>query len=210
MMGGVAILAGFAPFGPYPVNPTAQLAEQLDGVCLGEVLVKGVVMPATYLSCHHDVMELAMHYNACRIVTLGLATRVPRLRIETVGRNWMNSEYADAAGMFASGEELYTGSPQILSVNSDFLELKRNMILAGAPCEISQDAEGFVCNALIYHVLYTLSLLECKIPYVHLHTPWTDNNQSTSLPLGRPVLKWEVLERAAVTALTTLSLASNN
>lgn len=207
-MGKVAILAGFEPFGSYPVNPTADLARELDGKEIDGVLIKGVVMPASYHFCHVEVIHAAREMDACRIVSFGLASWAPKIKIEEVGENWMASRYADCDGIQADGERLCPFEQTHRYVNSNTDRLKAKFEEMGVRCLLSQHAETYVCNAMIYNTLRALELYEMNVPYVHMHTPWTNRNlRDVEVdPLKKVVIQWEMLERAAIIACTTLSL----
>lgn len=207
-MGQVAILAGFEPFGSYPVNPTADLARELDGREIDGVLIKGIVMPASYHFCHVEVIHAAREMDACRIVSFGLASWAPKIKIEQVGENWMASRYADCDGIQVDGKRLYPFEQAYRYVNSDTDKLKSVFEANGVDCQLSQDADAYVCNAMIYSTLRDIELYEMTVPYVHMHTPWTYRNlRDVEVdPLKKVVIQWEMLERAAIIACTTLSL----
>ena len=197
-----ALLTGFEPFGPYPINPTADLAKLYDNKLVEGVEVCGLVLPATYHSASQCLWEAIERCKPERVICFGLASRVPKFRIEAYGRNLMTSRYADASGLLSSGDRIEIEGPESVRVNSDPLDLAAHLHEAGIPSEISVNADGFICNALIYE---TMRLLESEASpsFVFIHIPWPDCYiDRIELDAGKVTVPWSMLTRAAEIALT--------
>jgi pyroglutamyl-peptidase len=170
-----AILTGFEPFGPYRYNPVQDTAREYDGKNLGDIEVVGLVLPCAYYGAFKLLSERIDELSPDMIIGSGLASGVQRIRIESVGRNFMNGKYADAEGRMPDNEPLVRGGKPWYRTNSDNVLLADSLYAAGIPAEVSVDAEGFICNSLIYLTAKRISDEDLPIRFAFFHTPWTED-----------------------------------
>jgi len=193
-----AIVTGFDLFGSYRYNPTKDLAEWYDGKTVGDVEVVGVVLPCTYYGCFGKLSLMIEHFKPDIILNTGLSSQIPRIRLESFGRNIMNGKYPDAAGIHPTGKPPLTkhgnNSYQVTANNAKLAYLLfNNEILA----DISTDAEGFVCNSLLYLTAKEIHDRGLDITHTFFHTPWTDDYiGKVNLESWKTVIKGEDLRKA--------------
>ncbi len=201
-----ALITGFEKFGPYPLNPTSDLAREFKGVEIGNVQFSSLVLPATYCTAARDLFGAIEELKPAIVISFGLASRIPRLRIETYGRNWMESNYADNRGVLATGEIIDPDGPNFCRTNIDSIGLAHALHQASVPVDISVDAEAFVCNALIYQIMLCLCHSSQKVLFTYFHTPWPDRYlDRITLEPGKVTIPWETLDKTVRT--TALYLA---
>jgi pyroglutamyl-peptidase len=172
------ILTGFDLFGSYKHNPTRDLAIEYDGQAVGNVEVVGAILPCSYYRAFEALKEKIQQYIPVAVLNAGLFSRIPRLRIETVGRNIMNGKYPDCDGLNPQGEPLIEGGKDYYRINTDSVELSRKLFDGGISSDVSVDAEGFVCNSLIYLTAREIYEKELKINHAFFHIPWTTNYEN--------------------------------
>lgn len=170
-----AILTGFEPFGPYKYNPVQDTAREYDGKRLGDIEVVGLVVPCTYYGAFQLLSEKIDELSPDIILGSGLASRVQRIRVEAIGRNIMNGKYADAEGKKPENEPIVGGGRLWYPTNSDNISLANSLYEAEIPAEVSVDAEGFICNSLIYLTSKRISDDNLPIRFTFFHTPWTED-----------------------------------
>ena len=170
-----AILTGFEPFGPYKYNPVQDTAREYDGKRLGDIEVVGLVVPCTYYGAFQLLSEKIDELSPDIILGSGLASRVQRIRLEAIGRNIMNGKYADAEGKKPENELIVEGGRLWYPTNSDSISLANSLYEAEIPAEVSVDAEGFICNSLIYLTSKRISDDNLPIRFTFFHTPWTED-----------------------------------
>lgn len=168
-----AILTGFEPFGPYKYNPVQDIAREYDGKRIGNIEVIGLVLPCTYYGAFNLLSEKIDRIYPDIVLSTGLGSRVKGIRIESIGRNIMNGKYADAEGKKPENEPLVKGGKKWYSTNADNIHLANSLYEAGIPVELSIDAEGFICNSLVYLTAKRISNENLPIRFVFFHTPWT-------------------------------------
>ena len=168
-----AILTGFEPFGPYKYNPVQDIAREYDGKILGDIEIRGLVVPCTYYGAFQLLSEKIDELSPDIILSSGLASRVQGIRLETIGRNIMNGKYADAEGRKPKNEPIVERGRLWYLTTSDNIVLANSLYEAEIPAEVSVDAEGFICNSLIYLTAKRISTENLPINFVFFHTPWT-------------------------------------
>lgn len=170
-----AILTGFEPFGPYRFNPVQDITEEYDGRTLENIEIVGLVVPCTYYGAFEKLSGEIDRLSPDIILSTGLASRVPRIRLEAIGRNIMNGKYPDADGKEPKNEPIIIDGSMWYPTNADNVKLAHSLFEAGIPAEVSVDAEGFICNSLIYLTARRIHNEGLSIQHAFFHSPWTDD-----------------------------------
>lgn len=149
------LITGFGPFPGVPDNATARLVPLLaEAVAarwprlrvLSEILpTEWQVAPprvATVLAAHRP--RLALHF--------GVAKEAKGFEIETLGRNRCRMA-PDAAGYVPSVEKLLEEGADAHVTNLPVERIVEHLTRIGLPARASEDAGGYLCNALLYHSL---------------------------------------------------------
>ena len=80
-------VTGYGPFPGVPHNPTADLADALDGRVFGGRAVHSEVLPVSYARATTQIRATLTRLEPALIVHLGVDIRAARLRIESTGVN---------------------------------------------------------------------------------------------------------------------------
>jgi pyroglutamyl-peptidase len=202
-----AILTGFEPFGPYGYNPVQDTANEYNGKTLGDVEVVGLVLPCTYFGAFEVLSVKIDELSPDIVLGSGLASRVRRIRLEAVGRNNMNGVYADADGRKPDNEPLVRGGKMYYPTNSNAVALANSLHGEGIPSEVSVDAEGFICNSLIYLTSRRISEERMPIKFAFFHTPWTDDYlDKVDVGQGKVTIRKSDLRRTIETLIGSIEL----
>ncbi len=170
------ILTGFKPFGSYQFNPTEDLAQAFNGKKIGDHEIIGIVLECTYDAFEKTLKGVIETHYPAAIISTGLSSSVKGVRIETVGKNIMRGKYPDAEGRNPEGEKLSLDGRQFLEAQSDGVSLANVLYTHEIPTELSSDADGFVCNALLYRTIeYILTQHRASMRNTFIHIPWTDD-----------------------------------
>lgn len=200
------LITGFEPFGDYAENLSEIAATRIKKI--GDYNVYGLVFPVRIFPVSQKriisyivngknrfypqpteavnygdmIVAQAKELNACAIISLGIASDVCGIRIETQAINWVeNHKYClDSEQRRVLDENLILkkelkvdldkwrlGKPWNVSVLSNQFhkaDCDCNVILSG-------DAGTFCCNALMFRTLLSLQKNKCDIPYLFLHIP---------------------------------------
>ncbi len=172
------ILTGFQPFGPYKFNPVEESTKYFDKKLLKGNKIKGIVLPCTYFGAFKILKEAVEELNPDHILSTGLASSVRGIRFETTGINRMEGKYPDAEGYSPKGIPLIPGGKESIKTNSDNLYLSQILSNNGIKTEISNNADYFICNSLIYLTSNFLQNNKPEIMNTFIHVPWTENYKS--------------------------------
>ena len=194
------IITGFGPFGPYAVNPTEELALMYDGQTIkGRELIKGIVLPATYISAFRILEGVIKREKPDVIISLGLSSSVPGLRIENRFVNIMGGKYPDAGDYEPKGVPVVPTkkAPNYVAPMSDSFQMAGLLNAEGFPVEVSIDANSFICNSLGY---LTSTLLQKEYPAIKnmfIHIPWPDSYANrVTLGEGKKFMDGQVILNA--------------
>ncbi len=191
-----AILTGFEPFGSYKYNPVQDTTIEYDGKRIDDIEIIGLVLPCTYYGAFEKLSEKIDKFSPDIILSSGLASRIPRIRIEAIGRNIMNGKYSDAEGMLPNGEPIIKGDKTEYLTNVNCIELANALYDSGIPAEVSVDAEGFICNSLIYQTARKIHKEKLLTKFAFFHTPWTEDYMNKiDLEQGKAAIKKESLRK---------------
>jgi len=172
------IVTGFGPFGPYAFNPTQDLAEEYHrGVITGTERIIGLVLPCTYFGGFELLSKIIDKEKPCAIISLGLASGVRALRIETTFRNIMNGKYKDAKGSWGNNRPITEDAfgKEFVESTADNLRLANMLHKNKISVELSANADTFIGNSLGYLLTQKIMKEFLSIQNMFMHIPWTDN-----------------------------------
>jgi pyroglutamyl-peptidase len=148
------------------------------------------VLPCTYYGAFEMLSEKIDELAPDPILGSGLASGIRCIRLEAVGRNVMNGKYADTEGMMPNYEPILEQGDLYYTTNADNIALANSLIESGIPAEVSLDAEGFICNSLIYLTAKRIHDEALPIGFAYFHTPWTeDYADRLALEVGQIAIK---------------------
>jgi pyrrolidone-carboxylate peptidase len=170
------LITGFEKFGDYSENITEVICRKKK---LGEHDLESIVFPVRIFANAADaygkkIVQTAQAIGAHAIISLGMASDVFGVRIETRATNWVeNKKYCLPSEQETVLDNRFAPS-YTLRVNLGQRHLGKAILGlrdAGLVHEdsLSGDANNFCCNALIFRTLQALNELQCEISYLFLH-----------------------------------------
>lgn len=166
------IVTGFGPFLKNTVNPSDALARSLDGATLGRVrMIAETPLPVVYVDAAKQVLARAAREEADAILCLGLASSERSLRVERCARNRATSLDADARGEVRAGRPTIDGAPDVLETPLDAEAFARALHERGVAATVSDDAGGYVCNDLYFHLLDAARTSKAPERVLFVHVP---------------------------------------
>ncbi len=162
------LLTAFEAFGGDKINPTALILDRFPEE-IGGLPVRKVLLPVEFIR----VQEIAFsEYDACRpaaVIMLGQAGGRRAISLEGTGRNLMNARIPDNAGYEPKGIPVAEGGPETLQASLPIEEILEAIRSHEIACERSDDAGGYVCNALLYGMLHHN---KGAVPTGFIHVPY--------------------------------------
>ncbi|WOV84229.1 pyroglutamyl-peptidase I [Sporosarcina jeotgali] len=164
------LLTGFEPFLAFPVNPTMQVVERLDGTVIGDYKVCGKVLWVNFNASGEELLTYINEEKPDAVVSLGLAGGRYKVTPERVALNVKDGE-PDNEGHQPIDETIEEGGPPAYFSTLPIREMVNRLSDAGLPAAISNSAGTYLCNNVMYAGLHWASQHRPDMPSGFLHIP---------------------------------------
>jgi pyroglutamyl-peptidase len=198
------MVTGFEPFGGYTTNPSALIADALQGAAIGNFAVRSGVLPVVRGESGRRAIALTERHHPAAIVCFGQGSpRQVAIRLERVAMNVRDFSIPDNAGQQPSGEPIVPGAPAAYFATWPVLAIRDRVRGAGVPCRLSSSAGTFLCNEVFYTVLRYLSVRSPALPAGFVHVPLLPD-QVARLDRPGPSMALETMLAGARAALAAI------
>jgi len=165
----VLLMSGFEPFGGYESNPSYDAIAGMDEEMIDGLDVRVIEIPVTWAGGWTTLLAEIERLNVDLVVATGVAGS-DYMRLETRGRNIM--EQTDNDDVTMNGEEIVEGGPDEVFDGLPVQEMADAMIAAGYPAQLSDDAGTYLCNHVLYNLMYYVENLATRdIDAGFIHVP---------------------------------------
>lgn len=165
------LLSGFDAFGGEKVNPALEvlkeIKEKIDGI-----EVRKIIIPTIFKKSLEVLWEEARKYQPDVILSIGQAGGRYEMSLERVAINLDDARIQDNAGnqpidmpIFKDGKNAYFSN---LPIKAMMKEIKG----IGIPAVVSNTAGTFVCNHVMYAVLYWIEKFQISKKGGFIHIPY--------------------------------------
>jgi pyroglutamyl-peptidase len=166
------LLTGFEPFDGDTVNPSGEVAKQLDGRVVGAGVVRSVILPVQHEAARAVVAPLLAAPGLAAVVHLGLAGGRARISLERVAVNVMDYSRPDAHGQVLRDVACVEGGPPGYFSTLPLRDALAALTAEGIPAAISNTAGTYLCNDISYTTLHALEERALAIPTGFIHLPF--------------------------------------
>lgn len=165
------LITGFEPFGGEKINPSYEAVKLLPDKINGATIIKRQI-PTVFRKSIEEIEKLIEETNPNIVISVGQAGGRAEVNIERLAINIDDARIKDNEGnqpidevIFKDGENAYFSN---LPIKAMVEKIKNN----GIPACISNSAGTFVCNHIMYGLLY---LIDKKYPHIKggfIHVPY--------------------------------------
>jgi len=173
------LLTGFEVFGPHKFNPTASIAERLDGEWAGDARIVARVLPVSIAKIEAALDAALAEVQPVAILALGLAGGESCIRLERTAQNALKFPYPDNDGKSSTGK-IDSKAPTTRTATLPYPAILKGLLIAGIPARLSDDAGRYLCNATLFHLLARAGKLPCGF----IHVPSTPEMVADALRKG--------------------------
>ncbi len=147
------LLTAFDPFGGEPVNPAQEAVEAVRDNIAGAQIVKQIV-PTVFGKSIETVHEAMKRENPDVTLCIGQAGGRIGLTPERVAINLNDARIPDNEGNQPLDTPIFKDGKNAYFTKLPAKAMVENIIKAGIPASVSYTAGTYVCNHLMYGVLY--------------------------------------------------------
>lgn len=182
------LVTGFDPFGGESVNPAYEAVKLLPDVIGGAEIFK-LEIPTVFSLSGPAVEEGIRKYQPDVVICVGQAGGRASISVEKVAINFVDARIPDNNGEQPLDEPLQADGPAAYFATLPVKAMVQYVKEAGLPCYLSFTAGTYVCNSIMYNVLY---MCEKRYPGIRagfIHVPYACGqvidkaNTTPSMPL---------------------------
>ncbi len=164
------LITGFDAFNLDSHNPSSlaimQLKDQIGGI---KVIKK--VLPTKFKVANKMLDKYLKEYNPDYVICVGQAAGRSKISLERVGLNLMDATIFDNAKYMPKDIIIHKDGDLAYLSNLPLKEYLYALKDKGISSEISYSAGTFVCNSVLYHLLYLINKKQAKIQAGFIHIP---------------------------------------
>ncbi|ATD54556.1 pyroglutamyl-peptidase I [Clostridium chauvoei] len=150
------LITGFDPFGGEAINPALEAVKKLPEIIAGAEIIK-LEIPTVFKKSLEKIEETIIKENPDIIISVGQAGGRFGITPERVAINIDDARIKDNEGnqpldinIFEDGENAYFSNLPVKAMVKEVIE-------GGLPASLSNTAGTFVCNHVMYGILYLIN-----------------------------------------------------
>lgn len=185
------LLTGFGPFPGVPVNVSAGFAAALAdaaGARFAEHAFHSAVLATEWRQAPVRIEALYAELAPVLALHFGVAQDTAAIRLERLAHNTCRMS-EDAIGLLPLGPALVSGGNRIEEASLPLEAIYQRLSSRAVPVAFSDDAGGYLCNAVLYHSLSHARAQQSPSRVGFIHLPDS---------LARPSLSFSVALEAAL------------
>lgn len=195
------LLTGFDPFGGEAINPAWEAV--LRASAPEKTTLVRLQVPTVFRRSLDIAWDAVLQEAPDAVLCVGQAGGRAALTPETAAVNLCEARIPDNSGFQPHGVLTVPGGPDVLESTLSADALAAAIAAAGVPAEVSHSAGTFVCNHLLYGLLYRAAEQRPGLSVGFLHVPFLPE-QAAMLP-GAPSLPLETIVCGLNAALAAIS-----
>lgn len=188
------LITGFDPFGGATVNPAYEAVKLLPDTISGADIVK-LEIPTVFKKEGMVLEKGIEEHHPSIVICVGQAGGRSGITVEKVALNLMEASIPDNEGCQPVDEPVHADGETAYFAKLPVKAMVQNMKNHGIPARISYTAGTFVCNDVMYRLLY---LIDKKYPQMRggfIHVPFLPE-QVLELPDGTPSMSAEMIAKS--------------
>lgn len=166
------LISGFEPFNGEDINPSWLLVQEIPDK-LEDKIIHKVCIP----TCFYESMEVLLFsinkYKPDYVLCVGQAGGRCGISIERIGINIDDARIPDNNNNQPIDKLIHQDGDDAYFVNLPIKRMKQSVEKIGIPCVVSNTAGTFVCNHVLYSLLYHIKHNHICKAGGFIHVPYT-------------------------------------
>lgn len=150
------LITGFDPFGGETINPATEAVKGLPDTINGASIIK-LEIPTVYRKSLETIENAVKQHDPDVILSIGQAGGRFDITVERIAMNLDDYRIKDNEGNQPIDEKIYEDGENAYFSNLPIKAMVKAMNDSGVPGSISNTAGSFVCNHVMYGVLYMIN-----------------------------------------------------
>lgn len=196
------LVTGFDPFDKDKVNPAYEAVKLLPDEISGSEIIK-IEIPTVYSSSTMVTEKAIEQHKPDVVLCVGQAGGRSSITVEKVAINLAEARIPDNDGEQPMDQKLREDGETAYFATIPVKSIVKNIRDNGIPANISYTAGTFVCNSIMYNVLYLASKKYKNIKTGFIHVPFA-MEQVADKPDGVPSMSVETIARAIEYAIEAI------
>ena len=192
------LLTGFEPFDGQAINPSEEIAREINDAKIARHRIVGALLPCVFGSAIKELKHQIKLHDPDIVICLGQAGGRAEITPERVAINIDDARIPDNAGQQPVDKPIVKDGPaayfSTLPIKAIVQELRKHDI----PAAVSQTAGTFVCNHVFYGLMHELAAHRADVRGGFIHVPFVPE-QTTD----KPSLPFEKMTEAIRLAIAT-------
>lgn len=151
------LVTGFGPFPGHDDNPSAHLAQALDGSIIDGMDVYGLCLKTEFGTSLRTLCRALQRLEPRLVVCFGVSAKATGFTIERMARNAISTTNADASGRCYPSNTMIGAGPQKISTTLPVDHLITALNEHHLPAVASDHAGDYLCNYLFFHLMNWVS-----------------------------------------------------
>ena len=187
------LVTGFDPFGGEKVNPAFEAVKLLPDTIAGTEIIK-LEIPTVFTRSAVVVEEAIQKYQPDIVINVGQAGGRSCMTVEKVAINLAEARIPDNDGEQPFDQPIKEDGETAYFASIPVKAMVENMRSHGIPAHISYTAGTYVCNSIMYNVLYMIDKKYNGIRGGFIHVPF-EGGQVVNKPNGPPFMSLEMISK---------------
>lgn len=197
------LVTGFDPFGGEKVNPAYEAVKLLPGNIKGTEIVV-MEIPTVFKKEGEILEEAIIHHRPEVVICVGQAGGRSGITVEKVAINLMEARIPDNEGQQPLDESIYSDGKNAYFSTLPVKAMATAICKQGIPARISYTAGTYVCNDVMYRLLYMADKRYPSLRGGFIHVPYLPE-QVINLPDGTPSMSADKIAEALACAIEAVS-----
>lgn len=202
------LITGFEPFGGESVNPAYEAVKLLPDMA-GDIQIVKMEIPTVFGEAGKVVETGILQHQPDAVICVGQAGRRADIGVERVAINLVEASIPDNAGNQPMDVKVQEDGDTAYFATIPVKAMVKNIKDHGIPASISYTAGTYVCNSVMYDLLY---LIDRKYPSIRggfIHVPYA-TEQGAGKPVGTATMELSTISKALLYALEAVAGEDKN
>ncbi|NLW23183.1 MAG: pyroglutamyl-peptidase I [Tissierellia bacterium] len=196
------LVTGFDPFGGEKVNPAYEAVKLIPDKIAGSEIIK-LEIPTVFTRSALVVEEAIKEHNPDVVLSIGQAGGRSSITVERVAINLAEARIPDNDGEQPIDQKIKEDGENAYFATIPVKAMVKKIREKGIPAHVSYTAGTYVCNSIMYNVLYMADKKYPNIRAGFIHVPYAPE-QVVDKPEGTPSMPVETIAKAIEYAIEAI------